>query len=428
MDVVYTNLCPVCGQDLDGHEIASLRCTKLDTSLCSQKIDPLNSEFLEFFKKCIGAEARAIQKMWARRILYNESFALTAPTGIGKTSFGIVMSLFLALKGKSSYLIFPTSALVKQSLENIKKFSERAGIEVGLNELKEISVGCYYSNMRNKKDFFDNVKDFKILLTTAQFLSRNFEILKSRTFDFVFVDDVDAILKASRNVERILQLLGFYWDNGWKGKAKGVLVVSTATAKKGKKANLFRKLLNFDVGSSRFTVRNIEDFSTGCEDLKEVEKIMNCLGPGGFIYTRSGEEAFKIHEKLKEKFKIGLVTGGKSKDLEKFIKGEIDHLVGTSYYYGTLVRGLDLPEKVKYAIFVGCPVFKIRFEEIDSVSPKILRILALLCRKRPEMEPFLMKLNKIEEDLELQKELRRTLKLIIESREIDAKDVVVKNR
>ncbi|MCS7121748.1 MAG: reverse gyrase, partial [Archaeoglobaceae archaeon] len=131
---------------------------------------------------------------------------------------------------------------------------------------------------------------------------------------------------------------------------------------------------------------------------------------------------------LRDKFKIGLVTGGKSKDLEKFVKGEMDHLIGTSYYYGTLVRGLDLPEKVKYAIFVGCPVFKIRFEEIDSVSPKILRILALLCRKRPEIEPFLMKLNKIEEDLELQKELRRTLKLIIERGEIDAKDVVVKNR
>lgn len=429
MDVVYANLCPICLQDLEDHEISSSTCSKFNVPLCYQKDDPLVYEFLEFFEKCIGSEARAIQRMWARRILRNESFALTAPTGVGKTSFGIVMALFLALKGKSSYLIFPTSALVKQSVENLKKYSEGTGVEISFNDFKGIPVGYYLSVIKKdeKREFIEKIKDFRILLTTTQFLSRNFEIIKGKTFDFIFVDDVDSVLKASRNVDRILQLLGFYWEKGWKGESRGTLVVSTATAKKGKKARLFRELLNFDVGSSRLTVRNIEDVAVEGEDLEKVEEVMRKLGSGGLIYTRTGEEALKIHEKFKDEFRIGIVFAGKGKDLDRFASGELDYLIGTSYYYGTLVRGIDLPERAKYSIFIGCPVFKIKFEEIDTVSPKILKVLALIYKKKPEIEPFVVKLNKIEEDLKLQEEIRKVLKEIVGS-EIEAKDVILKEK
>ncbi|MET1125060.1 MAG: reverse gyrase [Archaeoglobaceae archaeon] len=428
MEVIYANLCPVCGGDLSHREISSGVCEDEHRPLCRMKEDGDVEEFFRFFKRCLNSEPRAVQRMWARRILRGESFAATAPTGVGKTSFGLVMSLFLACKKKRSYLILPTSLLVKQCVENLKKFASNAGIELGVNEVKGVSVGYYHGKIARdeKENFFSNIRNFDILITTTQFLSRHFDEIRGEIYDFVFVDDVDAVLKASKNVDRILQLLGFRWERGWKGEAKGVLVVSTATAKKGKKAELFRKLLNFDVGSSRLTVRNIEDITVNDESMEIVEQIMRRLGGGGLIYARTSEEAEKIFEALKERWKVGIATSGRSGDVDRFARGELDFLVGTAYYYGTLVRGLDLPERIRYAIFVGCPVFRVRVEDVDSASPGVLRVLALLCRDKPEIEPFLAKLNQLETDEELQMQLREVLKPLIERGEISARDVVVR--
>ncbi len=427
MEVIYANLCPVCNGDLHDDEIANKRCINENYPLCRLEEDKIVDEFFSFFRKCVG-EPRAIQKMWARRIIRGESFAATAPTGVGKTSFGLVMSLFLASKGKRCYLVLPTSLLVMQCVENIKKYADKAGISVSFNESGEISVGYYHGKLKKaeKDKFFENLSEFRILITTTQFLSRHFDELKGRTFDFIFVDDVDAILKASRNVERILQLLGFYWDKGWKGEAKGCLMVSTATAKKGKKAELFRQLLNFDIGSSRLTVRNIEDVAVNDESIDVITSILDKLGSGGLIYARSSEEAEKLYEKLKERYRVGIAISGKSGDFDKFARGELDYLVGTAYYYGTLVRGLDLPERIRFAIFVGCPIFRVRVEDIDTASPGVLRVLALIYRDVPSIEKLLPQLHQIESKPEIAEELRKILKPLVERGEAKAKDVVVR--
>ena len=426
MDAVYANLCPVCGDDLSYEEIEKGLCEKTHIHLCRFPEDVVVEEFFSFFRRCVG-EPRAIQRLWAKRILRGESFAATAPTGIGKTSFGLAISLFLALKGKRCYLIFPTSILVKQAVETIKKYAERVGVEINLNEPN--GIGYYHGKLSRdeKEKFFENIRNFRILITTTQFLSRNFELLKGLTYDFIFVDDVDAVLKASKNVDRILQLLGFYWDRGWKGEAKGCLMVSTATAKKGKKAELFRLLLNFDIGSSAYGVRNIEDVAINDESLEILSEILRKLGSGGIVYARSNEEAEMLYEALKDKFKIGLVTAGKTKDFERFQRCEIDYLIGTAYYYGTLVRGLDLPEKIKFCVFYGCPVFRIRVEDIDTASIGILRVLALIYRDKREVEKFLPYLRDLERhDDEIVNELRKVLKSLVERGEKGSKDVVVR--
>ncbi len=427
MEVIYANLCPACGKDLHDYEIEEKICKDRSWPLCRFKGDKIVDEFFSFFKKCVG-EPRAIQKMWARRILRGESFAATAPTGVGKTSFGLVMALFLAYKGKSCYLVFPTSLLVMQSIENLSKYAERAGIKISLNELDGLPVGYYHGKLRKaeKDKFFENLSGFRILVTTTQFLSRHFEELKGRTFNFIFVDDVDAILKASKNVERILQLLGFYWDKGWKGKAKGCLMVSTATAKKGKKAELFRQLLNFDIGSSRLTVRNIEDVAVNSEDIDVICRILDSLGSGGLIYARSSEDAEKLYEQIKNKYRVGIATGGRSADFDRFAKGELDYLIGTAYYYGTLVRGLDLPERIRFAIFVGCPVFRVKLEDVDTASPGVLRVLALIYKDVPEVEKFIPHLQQIDQKPEIAEELKKVLKPLIERGEKATKDVVVR--
>lgn len=411
MEVIYENLCPICGKDLTWREINQRFCEFEKRNLCSEEDI---EKFAEFFKKVVG-EPREIQRMWAKRVLRGESFALTAPTGIGKTSFGLAISLFLALQGKRCYIIFPTSILVKLAVENLRNYAGKAGVKISLNEPGEISVGFYHSEV-NRDRFFELLPDFRILITTSQFLAMNFERMKGIHFDFIFVDDVDSVLKASKNVERILNLLGL--DTG---KPLGTLVVSTATAKVGRKAELFRKFLNFTIGSSHFYMRNVEDLIV--ENPDSLKELLSRLGTGGIIYARSIEECERIYETLKKDFRVGIVTSKDSKDFELFSKGEIDHLVGTAHYYGTLVRGIDLPERIRFVFFMGCPVFKIKLEEIEKVPLQMLKTLALILREDERVKGLIPKLKSLEK---IEGELRSVLKDVLSKGDLNLKDVVIR--
>ncbi|MEM4702547.1 MAG: reverse gyrase [Archaeoglobaceae archaeon] len=403
--LIYENLCPICNGDLRFEEIEKGFCLTKGKRICEES----ELEFEKFFEKCV-APLREIQRMWAKRIFRGESFSLVAPTGIGKTSFGLAISLFLAKMGKRSYIIFPTSLLVKQAVEILKSYASKVGIKLALNEIGEISVGFYHSEVL-KEDFLEKLNQYNILITTSQFLAKNFEKMNGMKFDFIFVDDVDAVLKASKNVERILKLL--YIEN------RGVLVVSTATAKVGRKAELFRKYLNFSIGSSQFFLRNIEDIIANGSSLEE---ILERFGEGGIIYARSVEECEELKERLKD-FKVGIVTSKDSRDFELFIKGELKHLIGTAHHYGALVRGLDLPQKIKFAIFTGCPAYRVRVDDIDRISPSLLRVLAHLYSEDERIAKFIPKLKFVEK---IANEVRNALKEVMNEREVLARDTVVR--
>ncbi len=433
--VIYHKLCRVCKGDLCSEEILKNTCEKKGLPLCWSKVDEKVKEFEEFFEKIVG-KPRSVQKFWARRILSFESFAAVAPTGIGKTSFGIAMSLFLAKNGKRCYIILPTTILVKQAIEIIQKYCEKANIKVEFNSEESdnaLNIVYYHSSLRKEKEKIISLiaeKRFSILVTTTQFLAREFNALRNCIFDFIFVDDVDAVLKASRNVERILHLLGFrFIDGKWTGKAKGVLMVSTATAKKGQKVRLFRELLNFDVGTSTHAVRNVEDIAVNEKTFERLCEILDKMGKGGIIYASSSEEAQELYEKLKEKYRIGIVTAEKKVDFEKFEKGELDYLIGAAYYYGTLVRGLDLPEKIRFVAFYGAPVFRVRVEDVENASPGIIRLLAFLFAKDERVKKYLPYIYRIREDSEQMNELKQILKELMEkisAEQIEARDVVLK--
>jgi len=419
IEAKYANLCPICSRDLETREIFENKCKEKNRPLCYFEEEKLLQEFLKFFEKGIG-KARALQKFWAKRILRGESFAAVAPTGIGKSSFGIAMSLFLATKGRKSYLIFPTTLLVQQAVETINKIAERTGVS---NE----DIIFYHGKIKEKEEFFERLREkkFSILITTTQFLAKHFEDLRDITFNFIFVDDVDAILKASRNIDRILHLLGFYYDGKWKGKAKGILMVSTATAKKGKKAELFRQLLNFDIGSSYFTIRNIEDIYVNEESEEKIKEILSKMGKGGIIYARSIEDCEKWYEKLKNEFNIGLVTSKNKEAFNAFKEGKIDYLIGTAYYYGALIRGIDLPKEIKYAVFIGAPIIRIKIEEIDALSPAMIKFIANLFRQREEIKKFIPILPNIEKRKEFY-ELKEKIKMIMEEGIKEEKDFVLR--
>ncbi|MEM2330119.1 MAG: hypothetical protein QXL59_04765, partial [Candidatus Jordarchaeales archaeon] len=87
-DAVFAGLCPSCGGDLTLAEVESSTCKSTGRRLCSFSIDDDFNRFLEFFERAVGASPRALQRLWARRVLRGESFAAVAPTGTGKTAFG----------------------------------------------------------------------------------------------------------------------------------------------------------------------------------------------------------------------------------------------------------------------------------------------------------------------------------------------------
>lgn len=409
----YYGLCPVCGNSLTLEEIEKNFCRKKNKALYEEEREI--QEFREFFKNGFGSFPRKLQIFWAKRLLKGESFAAVSPPGTGKTSFGCIFAAFLSLNNRRCYIVLPTTLLVNQVVENLKK------IEKNIN--KEFQVLWYHSEMKTKEKekAMEKIRngEFKILITTSQFLSKNFKEIQKFIFDFIFVDDVDSVLKGSRNVERILRLLDF-------GK-RGMLMVSTATAKKGN-IELFRKFLGFDVGLSFSTLRNIVDIIVRKRDIETLESILKKMGGGGIIYASSQEEAEIIWKKLKKRYKIGIVTSKEKKDYERFEKGEIDYLVGTTFYYGTLVRGLDLPERIKFAVFYGSPVFKIKMKDVQELGYKMIRILTLVFRNRPEIKEFLPLLPMIDKPKyhEAAEKLKGILEKLIEKGVKGSEDVIVR--
>ncbi|MCD6369643.1 MAG: reverse gyrase [Thermoproteales archaeon] len=388
-----------------------------------EKVEKLNN----MFRKCLGNDMWSAQRTWIKRIIREKSFAILAPTGVGKTVFGIMTALYMASQGKRSYIILPTTLLVKQVKEKAEKFAEKLGIDA------KILAYVRLNTKKKKEEFNDKIQqgDFGILITTSQYLSRNLPRLKHLKFDFIFVDDVDALLKSSKNIDRVLVLLGFREEDvatalrlirvrrqiayffsrkldvpeelkreyeklvekvskALKERKPGVLVVSTATGRvRGQRVKLFRELLGFEVGSRAEFLRNIADVylrpKTTLE--KAVIDVVQRLGKGGLIFVpvdKGVQYAKTLVEMLRENgIKAELIHAREKKALEDFIQGKLDVAVGVAIYYGLLVRGLDYPEVIRYAVFAGIPRFKFALE---LTEPNPSRLLQLLINIREVLE------------------------------------------
>ncbi len=388
------------------------------------------AEVERFFKRASGFEFWSAQRTWVKRIIKGRSFSIIAPTGMGKSTFGAFMSLWHFTKGKKSYIIVPTTPLVVQTHRKLVDMAEKAGVSPKI---------AYYHGRMKKKEKEEMMKiidegSYDILITSAQWLSRNFEKLEGRRFDFIFVDDVDAFLKTSKNIDRSLILLGFTQeiiDRAWEairlrkqmakylnGRSKdreeklrelntelkkvqeeiddfkssrniGTLIIASATGSaRGDRIKLYRELLGFEVGSGRSALRNvvdsyIDDFT---DTASTVESLLRRLGKGGLVFVPTDQGldfAGRLVSYLKERgLRVELASSKNGKGIEKFERGEVDYLIGSATYYGTLVRGLDLPHIIRYAVFTGVPKFRF---SIDLENPTIFRVLGLLS----EVMPFL---------------------------------------
>ena len=457
MDAVYERLCPNCGgpirasrlekglpcnqclvlSDSEEKEFANMnyydRILQVYKKLSRRQrvigyltLVDMESEvmgFSEFFKKLTGFELWSAQRTWARRLLSNESFAIVAPTGVGKTTLLTVYSIYAALRGKKVYFIAPTNILVEQIYGMFNKFSEKIN-----GKLRILAYTPKISRNKNGRlEFLEKIqkREYDILITTSSFLSRNYNLVKEHRFNLIIVDDVDAILRTSKNIERILNLLGFNDEiiedaqklaflkiNLIKSKASGneelvsqiaeeiseieeriyqykvsvnngQLILSSATGRaRGIKVKIFKELLGFEVGGISEYMRNIADLYDEMQDpLKDILKIYKKLGPGGLIFVSKeyGKDMVKkLATELKNRgIRVGKALSGSS-FLDKLHKGEIDLLIGVASYYGVMVRGIDEPLRVKYAIFIGIPKHVIPLEKSLNNPWRILQFLMIL--------------------------------------------------
>jgi len=427
--LVYKNLCPVCGGDLEWKEIESGNCNRLGTTFLSLEEDSFR-EFSDFFEERTGMQLKSLQRYFAKKLLSGLSFSAFAPTGYGKTLLGLVYSAYLAEKGKKCYLLFPTVLLANQSFERLKQLTK--------------SSILFYQNKspKEREKFLERLQEgnFDILLTTTAFLGRHFDSLSQLRFDFILVDDVDALLKASRNIERVLMLLGFSQQEIEEkkpdtSKKHGQLLVSTATSRPGPKARIFTNLLHFSVGSTHFNLRNIDDYAIYCDDQQEKLESLLCitknLGYGGLIFANTEQEVEELATFLSKHLKCGVITSQTTrkelqKTIQEFEEGKKDLLLGVAAPYGILVRGLDYPLCFRYTLFWGAPFLKVSFGSIDDLSPGMLALLAFAFRGHPEIEKELPYLRKRENSREKVKMLIKKL-LFDEHFTRTVKEVVIEN-
>lgn len=424
---VFKSLCPNCGADITADRLAAgLPCERClpqpapyekgeltHEAICKQLADigclrdyarvcqlaKLTHEFTQFFIKTVGADPWNLQLTWAKRVFAGRSFAILAPTGVGKTTFGLVMAAYLPVK---SYIIVPTRLLVDQILARLREIAPQKVIAV-------------YTGKRSERDFIAS-GEFDILVTTHMFLYRNCDLLE-KVFSmsntscevnfskFFFVDDVDSFLKTSKNIDLLLKLMGFDIEDlnlAYKGdkaieehtrmqhKAQSipaVLVVSSATAQpRTRRVVLFRELLGFDIQKATTTLRNVVDVAERVRDFtaardKAVE-LIKMLGGGGFVYVSMDHGRQGVIE-LVNFFNSHGISAISYEDFDtdaqdKFRKSEIQVVVGISHHINPLVRGIDMPDVVRYAIFVGTPKLEIPVSTESKQPAQLLRLLIAL--------------------------------------------------
>ncbi|MGY4707003.1 reverse gyrase [Candidatus Bipolaricaulota sp. J31] len=424
----FVGLCPNCdGEIAAGRLAVGLPC---DNCLPSPSPDPCAAlakrgilaaygrvcrllaevtRFREFFARAVSSPPWSLQLSWAKRVLLGRSFAILAPTGVGKTTFGLAMAAYLPAR---SYIIVPTRLLVEELLRRLAAFAPGKRI-----------VG--FTGKRRERELIAS-GEFDVLITTSAFLQRNCELLLKAFSSqddpggpgiFIFVDDVDSLLKASKNVDRVLSLLGFSQDEieaAMSGEEvekgpRGVLVVSSATAQpRTKRVQLFQRLLGFEVQRPTTVLRNVVDLEARVGSPRDAVgravELVKRFGPGAFVYV-SQELGREGVERVIEALDSAGIPPVSYEDFteeaqDDFRERRIWAAVGISRGGNPLVRGVDLPEAVRYAVFVGVPVILFP-AEVDSLAPG--RLMGLLLALRPVIPS-----EEAESDLEY---LRRYLTL-----------------
>jgi reverse gyrase len=414
LKIVYKNLCPNCGGDISSERLMKgLPCEKcLPNENESLNFGPLLKlqernkrvkEVEDFFEKTVKTKMWALQRFWARRFLEGESFALLAPTGSGKTTMQIILSLYSGNNLKKRCLILlPTSLLVSEVAKKTKEFAEN------LN-LKSLEIATYHSMLtqKQKKEELSKMDSAQIIITTHLSLMKK-EQIQRQNVDIVFVDDVDSFLRKSKAIRFVLKMMSLpseikeIVENIFSQKLnfkealsqiskikeekeiKAQLIVSGATqrARRTRAISLLNSIFDFSIGMKPEFERNVIDCFEKVESLNLKEKVFELvkkLGGGGLIFVpmdKKSDFAKELEEFLQEKgIKVRAFLKGEKKVFEDFKSGNLDVLIGMVSTRSPLVRGIDLPERIRYAIFAGVPKFVVKINVQEFHPTRWLMLL-----------------------------------------------------
>lgn len=339
------------------------------------------SYFQEVFKEVHGAYPSSLQLGWAKRFYLGESFAIVAPTGTGKTTFGLLACL---LNQGRSLIIVPTKVLVNHLYERILSMQEK----ISSKELKEKKI-LLYTGSAKERELLEK-KKVDIFLCTQAFFHRNFELLKKADFSLIFVDDVDSFLKSGKNVEHLFQMLGYTEreielalkrdkeeeefeellkiKERHKKKLKRLIVSSATLKPKTNRAILFQNLLGFEIARFVSTLRKVEDLYLKLEKpeffslLDKVIEVVKNLDPPGILfieehYGREGVEKAAKYLREKDLKIVSYLETDEESLLESLRNKEVDLAIGLAHLANPLLRGIDLPEVLRYVIFLGVPKY-----------------------------------------------------------------------
>lgn len=139
---------------------------------------------------------------------------------------------------------------------------------------------------------------------------------------------------------------------------------------------LFREFLGFETGGRAEGLRNVVDVYVKPKDSlisTTVDVVKRLGGGGGIIYVPP--DLKDIIDKLSEMLNNNGIRAATylkpSKSLlNDFVEGKIDVLIGLATSRSSLVRGIDLPQRVTYVVFAGIPRmrFRLRLEEFTPIK------------------------------------------------------------
>ncbi len=330
-------------------------------------------DFERFFKKALGFSLSSLQETWVKRLLFRESFAIVAPTGTGKTTFGLLAALYF--RGRVLILV-PTRLLAQQVGERLEELATKSGLER--------KILAYLGKKKDKEAF--QTRDFEILICTTAFFYKHLDELQELDFEFVFIDDVDSFLKRSAHIDRLFKLLGFSEAEialalkprkterdfekleriRKRHAGRKILLLSSATLKpKTSRVMLFKFLLGFDIQRAVSTLRNIVDAYEEREDdlsslTSRAAELIRMLGKGGLLFVSQSYGKEAVEEVVETLRQAGLhvlsyLEFSPEELMAEMEKGEFDVAVGLAHLANPLVRGIDLPYVLRYALFLGVP-------------------------------------------------------------------------
>ncbi len=389
----------------------------LESSILSLLKDEIES-FEKFFTLITGFKPWSMQRHWIKKLISGENFAMIAPTGMGKSTLLTVYALYRSCtNGWKVYILSPTLGIAKQLYSRLIEMSVKAR-ELGL--CRDISIVMYDSSRKSCKDRIAR-GEFDILITSAAFLHRNYDLVIGKHFDLVIADDLDSLLRDSKSVDRILKLLGFsdeeidiafkivrirqnlvfyrlskdenklqeLRDRLYELQAelklrlstkKSQFIVASATGRiRGLKSKILRELLGFEGGALFEYWRNVEDYYVEFHEISKIYRIVKRLGSGIIFISKAVDRNF-VDELLRELSRNGIryAIARDHRVLDKLRNGEIDVVIGSASYYGLLVRGIDEPQLIKYTIFIGTPCIVKPLKKVLTNLRLLYRILKLL--------------------------------------------------